>query len=390
MVRFSDSTKFVFMLFVCMLVSVCLSFSFCLFMQNKAKQTPEIIVMQDSVEIKQVEYKAGEIPNGVASKTTIENSLNSSVSISALSQNSMSSGSGTIIGSDNSGNYYVVTCHHVVEGAFSDGIQLTFNDGSKKYATFVGSDPQTDVAVLKFEGTNQVVSEVISNNNQIFAGENIYVIGNSLGLYGFSVTTGCLSQQQERQITIEDFGTFDVLQTDSAVNHGVSGGGLFDTHGTLVGMISCGYDNTVAQNINFVLPIYKVMEVVQDLLENKDSATGYGYVPGRYNIDLYIATWGNSPSYAIVTDVPTNSSFYGTDKATSLQKYDLIKTIQIGDGIFQTVSSSSALIQIISDAKDHGDIDVNKTITLKVCENSGINDIERTVTITIKQYVYAL
>ena len=390
MVRFSDSTKFVFMLFVCMLVSVCLSFSFCLFMQNKANKTPEIIVMQDSVEIKQVEYKAGEIPNGVASKTTIENSLNSSVSISALSQNSISSGSGTIIGSDNSGNYYVVTCHHVVEGAFSDGIQLTFNDGSKKYATFVGSDPQTDVAVLKFEGTNQVVSEVISNNDQVFAGENIYVIGNSLGLYGFSVTTGCLSQQQERQITIEDFGTFDVLQTDSAVNHGVSGGGLFDTHGTLVGMISCGYDNTVAQNINFVLPIYKVMEVVQDLLENKDSATGYGYVPGRYNIDLYIATWGNSPSYAIVTDVPTNSSFYGTDKATSLQKYDLIKTIQIGDGIFQTVSSSSALIQIISDAKDHGDIDVNKTITLKVCENSGINDIERTVTITIKQYVYAL
>ena len=237
-------------------------------------------------------------------------------------------GSGTIIGSDNVQYSYIVTCHHVVENAYPDYIEVTFNDGTKTFATFVGSDPKTDVAVLRIDGANRTVSDTILNNNQIFAGEDVYVIGNTLGLYGFSVSKGCISQQAERQVNIPDFGVMDVLQTDSAINQGTSGGGMFDANGTLVGMISCGYDNDVAQNVNFVLPIYKVMDVVKNLMSNKDAATGYGYVPGRYNINLTIQTFGNSPSYAIVTEVPQNSSFYGTNKETSLLKYDLLKSVQ--------------------------------------------------------------
>lgn len=389
MVRFRDSTKFVFVLFVCMFMTVCCCGAFCVSLYNKENQNTEIVIEQNNIQINQVEYAPNHIPNGYATQATIQNSLNSSVSIKAEGTTGYSNGSGTIIGADST-HSYIVTCHHVIEGVKPDKIAITFNDGTTQYATFVGSDVKTDVAVLKIVGTNHTISETILNNNQIFAGENVYIIGNSLGLYGFSVTTGCISQKQERQVTVADFGTFDVLQTDSAVNNGVSGGGMFDTNGTLVGMISCGYDNAVAQNVNFVLPIYKVMETVKSLLENTDSTTGYGYVPGRYNIDLMIATWGDEPSYALVTSVPTNSSFYGTDKATSLFEFDLLKTVQIGDEMIQTIQSAPALVDIFAAAKQNDQISVGTQVKFIACENSGINNLEREVVITIKQFVYAL
>ena len=390
MVRFRDRTKFVFILFVCMFVSFCFSASFCIASYNLSNKKTEIVIEETKVELTQVKYPQNNIPNGVATQSTIKNSLNSSVSVTARTKTGISHGSGTIIGNDASHYSYIVTCNHVIENAYPNMIVVTFNDQTEVFATFVGGDPKTDVAVLKVEGINHTISETILNNDQIFAGENIYVIGNALGIYGFSVTTGCISQQQERQVTVEDYGTFDVLQTDSAVNNGVSGGGMFDTNGTLVGMISCGYDSSVAQNINFVLPIYKVMDVVKDLLENKDAETGYGYVPGRYSIDLTIATWGDSPSYALVTEVPKNSSFYGTDESTSLMEFDLLKSIQIGDGVIQTISSAPALVDIFNEAKQAGKIDVGTQIKFVACKNSGINNEERNVTITIKQFVFSL
>ncbi len=389
MVRFRDSTKLVFLLFICMFMTTCFSACFYFYTKNIANNQTAIVVEQHKVEMKQVEYY-NEIPTGAPTKSTIENSLNSSVSINATTKNGLSMGSGTIIGSDNTQYSYIVTCHHVVADAYTNGIEITFNNGTKTQATFVGGDPKTDVAVLKISGTNHTISESILNNDQIFAGEDVYIIGNTLGLYGFSVMKGCLSQQQERQVNVPDYGVMDVLQTDSAVNQGVSGGGMFDANGTLVGMISCGYDNTVAQNVNFVLPIYKVMDVVKALLENKDAETGYGYVPGRYNIDLTIATWGDSPSYALVTDVPKNSSFYGTNKENSLMQYDLLKSIQFDDGIVQTVPSAQGLVDIFSEAKLTNKLNVGTQIKIVACENRGINNVERLVTVTVKQYVYSL
>ncbi len=391
MVKFRDSTKFVFMLFVCMLLTVSISFAVCFTAQNKTKsnKTDVLQPIQNTIEINQIEYTNQNIPNGFASQETIAKSLNSSVSVSVTTSDGNSFGSGTIVGADST-NSYVVTCHHVIEDAKLNSIMLTFSDGTKKQASFVGSDPKTDVAVLKVEDTTHPVCNTILNNDQIFAGENVYVIGNALGVYDFSVSTGCISQKAERQVTIPNFGTFDVLQTDAPINHGVSGGGMFDSHGTLVGMISCGYDGDAIQNVNFVLPIYKVMEIVSALLTNTDSVSGFGFVPDRISIDLMIATWGESPSYAIVTDVPKTSSFYGTNKDTSLFKFDLLKSVQIGDDIIQIITSAPALAGIIQEAKDNDKLHVGTQIKFVACENSGINNIERNVVITLKQYVYVL
>ena len=100
MVRFKDSTKFVFILFVCMFVSTCFSLSICLFSYNLSNKQQEIVIEQTKVELKQVQYPENNIPNGVASQSTIQNSLNSSVSVVARKSSSISYGSGTIIGSD--------------------------------------------------------------------------------------------------------------------------------------------------------------------------------------------------------------------------------------------------------------------------------------------------
>lgn len=388
--KFRESTKFFVIVFVCMAISICFSAGFSYYVLKNSPKT-EIINnynQTNKIELKQVEYKNSEIPNGVATKTTIQNSLNSSVSVIATTSTGRSMGSGTVIASDNINYSYIVTCYHIIENSTTKNVKVIFNDKTEKTGVLVGADPKTDVAVLKVEGITYTISETILDNNQIFAGENIYIIGNSLGIYDFTVTTGCLSQQQERQVTIENYGTFDVLQTDSAVNSGVSGGGMFDTSGTLVGMISCGYDPSIAQNINFVLPIYKVMTIVANLIENIDTETGMGYVDGRYNIELYIATWGDTPSYPIVTEVPKNSSFYGTNKETSLMAYDLLKAIQIDDGTIITLSSAQALVDLINEAKDNNLIHVGTKLKFTACENRGINNLERSVTITIKQFVF--
>ena len=139
-------------------------------------------------------------------------------------------GSGFIISTDG----YVLTNNHVIEEA--DEIQVTLNDGRTAVAQVIGTDPETDLAVLKIALTG-LPAITLGNSDQIAIGDAVLAIGNPFGV-GQTVTSGIISALGRTQLGINTFENF--IQTDAAINPGNSGGALVNMKGELVGI------NTVA------------------------------------------------------------------------------------------------------------------------------------------------
>ena len=338
-----------------------------------------------NVTIDTVTYEdEASIPTGYPSTETREKAFSSSVMIEIPLTSSTYYGSGSIFMEDEEYTY-ILTCHHVIEVASANNIYITLYDGTTTRATFVGADTSSDVAILKFEGTGYQKITSISSNSDLSSGQSVFAVGYSLGLYDFTYNFGSLSQSKERTITIDGL-TLTALQIDAAINGGMSGGGVFDANGNFIGMIVGGYDSQDAQNVNFILPAYDVIQTAITLLSNMDASTGVGYIPGQYNLGLTIGTFGAQSTYPIVMEIPQESTFYGTDKSTSLQLYDILKSVKIGDGAVHDLSTYSDVISIFNSEE----VEVGTEIVFVVAENYGIDDIERTVTITVKQYIFTL
>ncbi len=180
-------------------------------------------------------------------------------------------GSGVIV----TENGYIVTCYHVVEGCTS--IYVSTNDGTQYTASFVGGDTWSDIAVLKIDADRELpyatFATAESDNQQyIVPGEQVIAIGNPLGYLGGSVTVGYISAL-DRSITIDGV-PMTLLQTDTAVSPGNSGGGLFNLYGELVGIVNAKSAVDNAENIGFAIPSDYTLYVVDQILKQ-------GYVSGR-------------------------------------------------------------------------------------------------------------
>ncbi len=189
-------------------------------------------------------------------------------SVGSASNTSVSSGSGVIIHEDG----YILTCHHVVDGARSVTVQLS--DGVSTYAAaLVGSDESSDLAVLKIQPVEgqPLTAAKHGKSSYLVKGEVVVAIGNPLGTLGGSVTNGIISST-ERTINTEN-GTMTLLQTNAAINSGNSGGGLFNLKGELIGIVNAKYAATGVEGLAFAIPIDAAYEVECDLIE-------YGYVRG--------------------------------------------------------------------------------------------------------------
>lgn len=183
-----------------------------------------------------------------------------------IPQQTQSSGSGIIISSDG----YIVTNNHVVEGASS--LKVTLNTMEEYDAKLVGTDPQTDLAVIKIEATG-LTAAVLGNSSDVEVGELAIAIGNPLGqeLAG-TVTTGIISATN-RQVTVDDV-EYTLLQTDAAINEGNSGGALVNAYGEVIGINSVKMASTGVEGLGFAIPSDIAKPVISDLIE-------YGYVTGR-------------------------------------------------------------------------------------------------------------
>ena len=178
-------------------------------------------------------------------------------------------GSGVVLTPDG----YIVTNNHVVEGA--DEVEVTFNNKVKKAATIVGTDPTTDLALIKVDGSD-LHFLTFGDSDNVRIGEWVLAVGNPFNLTS-TVTAGIVSAKA-RNLSILGEGTSveSFIQTDAAVNPGNSGGALVNTKGELIGINAAIASHTGAyEGYSFAIPSNIVRKVVDDLLLYGETQRGY-------------------------------------------------------------------------------------------------------------------
>jgi serine protease Do len=177
-------------------------------------------------------------------------------------------GSGVIYKKEN-GKAFIVTNHHVIEGA--SRVEVSLSDGTKVKARILGSDVWTDLAVLEIDAKHVTKVAEFGNSDVVKPGEPVIAIGNPLGLqFAGSVTQGIISGTKRTiPIDIDQDGIPDwhaeVLQTDAAINPGNSGGALVNIEGQVIGINSMKIAEQAVEGIGLAIPINYAKPVISDL-----------------------------------------------------------------------------------------------------------------------------
>ena len=167
-------------------------------------------------------------------------------------------GSGVIVSAEG----YVLTNNHVIEEA--DGIQVVLNDGRTALAKVIGTDPDTDLALLKIDLPNLPVI-VLGQAESLQVGDTVLAIGNPFGV-GQTVTSGIVSALGRKQLGINTFENF--IQTDAAINPGNSGGALVDVNGSLMGINTAIYSRSGGSlGIGFAVPVSTAKQIMSALIQ---------------------------------------------------------------------------------------------------------------------------
>jgi serine protease DegS len=211
-------------------------------------------------------------------------------------QNSL--GSGVIV----SPQGYVLTNNHVVKGA--DEIQVALTDGRTYNARVVGTDPDTDLAVLALDET-QLPFITLAASDDLQVGDVVLAIGNPFGV-GQTVTQGIVSATGRSQLGISTFENF--IQTDAAINPGNSGGALINTLGDLIGINTAIFSQSGGSHgIGFAIPISLAKKVMEDLIRFQRVIRGFLGVQGRDLTPALANSLGlNTAQGALVTAILRN------------------------------------------------------------------------------------
>ncbi len=169
-------------------------------------------------------------------------------------------GSGVVVSPEG----YILTNFHVVDGA--DEIEVASNDGHKYKARVVGSDPESDLAVLRIPADHKLPIITFGNSDSLRVGDVVLAIGNPFGV-GQTVTSGIVSALGRSHLGINTFENF--IQTDAAINPGNSGGALIDTNGNLVGINTAIYSQSGgSMGIGFAIPVSLAKSVMEQIVKN--------------------------------------------------------------------------------------------------------------------------
>jgi len=207
-------------------------------------------------------------------------------------------GSGVIVSAEG----YVLTNHHVIQGA--DDIQLVLADGRRVVAHVRGTDPESDLAVLKADAENMpAMTFAVSDNLQV--GDVVLAIGNPFGL-GNTVTLGIVSALGRNYLGVNRFEDF--IQTDAAINPGNSGGALIDTAGNLVGINSTIFSQTGgSMGIGFSIPISLARNVFEQIVRDGEVTRGWlGVEPSAVTAEIAKALALLRPEGVVIRAVQPN------------------------------------------------------------------------------------
>jgi putative serine protease PepD len=213
------------------------------------------------------------------------------VKVNVRSGSGAGSGSGIVLSEDGK----ILTNNHVVAGAGDDGsISVSFNDGTTKRATVIGTDPLTDIAVIQAEGVSGLTPASLGKSSDLKVGQTVVAVGSPFGLNA-TVTTGIVSalnrpvsvsteqetpqspfgEQDEPQASPDLSTTYPAIQTDAAINPGNSGGPLVDMSGRVVGINSSirtasgGGDSGGSIGLGFSIPIDALLPVVNQITDGQ-------------------------------------------------------------------------------------------------------------------------
>ncbi len=182
-------------------------------------------------------------------------------------QSSSSLGSGVIVSPDG----YILTNHHVVEAA--DQIEVALSDGRKAKAHVIGSDPETDLAVIKIDLPGNLPAITFGHPEKARVGDMVLAIGNPFGV-GESVTMGIVSALKRDHLGINTFENF--IQTDAAINPGNSGGALVDSNGNLIGINSAIYSPSGGSlGIGFAISATTAKKTMEQIIQHGSVTRGW-------------------------------------------------------------------------------------------------------------------
>jgi Do/DeqQ family serine protease len=176
-------------------------------------------------------------------------------------------GSGVVVSPEG----YILTNFHVVDGA--DEIEVAHNDGRKYKARVVGSDPESDLAVLRIPADHQLPVIAFGSSDTLRVGDVVLAIGNPFGV-GQTVTSGIVSALGRSHLGINTFENF--IQTDAAINPGNSGGALVDSNGHLVGINTAIYSQSGgSMGIGFAIPVSLARSVMEQIIKTGSVTRGW-------------------------------------------------------------------------------------------------------------------
>ncbi len=271
-------------------------------------------------------------------------------------------GSGVIISTGG----YIITNHHVIEGASNIIVRLT--DGTEYDATLIATDSKTDVAVIAItplEGV-ELTTAVIGSSESLTLGQTVIAIGNPLGKLGGTVTNGIISSLA-REIATEGSGTMTLLQTNAAVSPGNSGGGLFDLYGRLIGVVNAKSTGEGVEGISFAIPIDTAWDVATQLIDK-------GYVSGRPTLGITIkqiqygvAIFGETYYQLVVADNNGNSDFKDNDIILGIEGIEVASLTDLNDIIYSHKIGDTITVNVYRNRKQ---VDIEVTLTEFIPQSS--------------------
>ncbi|MRW91017.1 Do family serine endopeptidase [Duganella sp. FT80W] len=246
-------------------------------------------------------------------------------------------GSGVIV----SGEGYILTNNHVVEAA--DEIEVVLADGRKAAAKLVGTDPETDLAVIKIT-LDKLPVIVLGQAEQAQVGDVVLAIGNPFGV-GQTVTMGIISALGRNNLHINHFENF--IQTDAAINFGNSGGALVDANGNLLGINSAIYSQTGGSvGIGFAIPVSTAKNVMEAIIKTGHVVRGWIGVESQEITPELAASFGLSrQSGAIIAGVVRNGP---ADKG-GIKPGDILLSV---DG--KAVADTNSMLNLIAQLSPGG------------------------------------
>lgn len=278
---------------------------------------------------------------------------------------SKAEGSGVIISQDG----YILTNNHVVNSGSSSYYEIEkankvivklYNDNTEYEAKIIGTDKQTDLAVIKIDKTN-LTAATLGNSDSVQVGEFCMAIGNALGL-GDTVTAGIVSAVN-REVTDSDRNTYTAIQTDAAINSGNSGGALVNSKGEVIGINTLKISGTGVEGVGFAIPINSTKDIYEQLIQYNKVKRPYVGIGG---IDLDEET-ARVNQLVVGVYIKSIEDFSAAEKAG----------MKVGDVIIEAEGTKITKMDELNEIKNKKKI--GDTLKLKVYRDGKNKDITVTL-----------